>query len=183
MLALYPNGEDDNKRNQIYFYFKKFRYDHKLKKKSATPQEPLVSTIKKINSLPNNLASVELLFDYQDVGKHSFLPKLLPGLIQPCVDFPSFKWINVVNITYDIKNINKVDFKRVLVKIPQCMEDRSNEDLEKYVNKFVKLANKELYIGLPYQLEAFPTIFEDERFAYHINGDVYTNNYVIYKEP
>jgi hypothetical protein len=30
--------------------------------------------------------------EYKDVGKDSFLPRLLPGVGQPCPDFPSIKW-------------------------------------------------------------------------------------------
>ena len=110
--------------------------------------------------------TVELHYEYQDVGKHSFLPKLSPGIQQPCVDFPSFKWINAVDITYDEKVVNRQSFKRVLIKIPSCIEDRSDEDLESYVNKFVKQVNKEMYLGLPYQIEAFPSMFENSRFSY-----------------
>lgn len=125
---------------------------------------------------------MQLLFDYQDVGKHSFLPKLLPGVQLPCIDFPSLKWLGVASVSYDTKVINKVPFKRVLVNIPSCMEERSTEDLERFVYKFVEQANKELYMGYPYQIEGFPTIFEDERFAYHVYGDVYTNVYKVHKE-
>jgi hypothetical protein len=100
--------------------------------------------------LDRNLASMKLIFDYQDVGKHSFLPRLLPGVIQPCPDFPSLKWIGTNAIEYDTKVINKVAFKRVLIKIPSCMEDKSNQKLEEYVERLAKSKNKELYIGLPY---------------------------------
>ena len=141
-----------------------------------------MSSIKKLKSLAANYASVELLFDYQDVGKHSFLPGLLPGVQLPCFDFPSLKWLGAQDVTYDEKVINKVAFKRVLVKVPSCIEDRSSDDLEKFVAKFVTLANKELYFGAPYQIEGFPTVFEDERFAYHVYGDVYTNVYKYHKE-
>ena len=51
---------------------------------------------------------------------------------------------------YDEKIVNQVSFKRVLLKIPACFEDRSDNDLEIFVNKFVTQANKELYVGLPY---------------------------------
>lgn len=163
----------------MYFYFKKFKYDKELKKQA---KRELSSSIKKLKSLQANYATVELLYDYQDVGKHSFLPKLLAGVELPCVDFPSLKWLGVQNVTYDEKVINKVAFKRVLICVPSCMEDRSTEDLEKFVNKFVTQANKEMYIGAPYQLEGFPTVFEDERFIYHVYGDVYTNVYKVHKE-
>ena len=122
------------------------------------------------------------MYDYQDVGKHSFLPKLLPGLKEPTVDFPSFKWLSINSIEYDEVEINKVGFKRVLLKVPSCMEERSNEDLEAFVNKFIKQKNKELYIGSPYQLEAFPTSFENESFIYTIYGDLYTGVFKVHKQ-
>jgi hypothetical protein len=56
----------------------------------------------------------------------------------------------VIAVDYDEKVINEVPFKRVLVKIPSCPEDRSPEDLENYVNKLIKQSNKELYVGFPF---------------------------------
>jgi hypothetical protein len=99
------------------------------------------------------------------------------------VDFPSLKWLGVQSLSSDEKVINKVPFKRMLVKVPSCIEERSNPDLEAFVYKFIHQANKELFIGFPYQIEGFPTIFEDDRFAYHVIGDVYSNTYQIHKEP
>jgi len=49
-------SDEDKKRNQIYFYFKKYRYDSGLKK--AATGVPLVSTIKKFANLPRNLATL-----------------------------------------------------------------------------------------------------------------------------
>ena len=49
-------SEEDKKRNQIYFYFKKYRYEAGLKK--AATGVPLVSTIKKFANLPKNLATL-----------------------------------------------------------------------------------------------------------------------------
>ena len=49
-------SNEDKRRNQIYFYFKKYRYDARLKK--AATGVPLVSTIKKFANLPKNLATL-----------------------------------------------------------------------------------------------------------------------------
>jgi hypothetical protein len=116
------------------------------------------------------------------VGKHSFLPKLQPGVVQPCPDFPSLKWIGTNAVTYDTKVINKVEFKRVLIKIPSCMEDKSNDRLEDFVEKLAKSGNKEMYIGLPYQIEAFPFVFQDDKNTFTLYGDVYTNVYRVHKD-
>jgi len=123
-----------------------------------------------------------LTYDYQDVGKHSFLPRLLPGVVQPCPDFPSIKWIGANAIDYDVKVINRVEFKRVLIRIPSCMEDKSNEKLEDFVNKLAKNPVKEMYIGLPYQIEAFPTVFQDDANTFTLYGDVYTNVFHVHKD-
>jgi hypothetical protein len=116
------------------------------------------------------------------VGKHSFLPKLLPGIQIPCYDFPSLRWTGAISVGYDEKVINKVPFKRVLIKVPPAPEDNNSEKLEAFVNKFAKEASKELFIGAPYQIEAFPVTFEDEKFTYTLYGDVYTNIYKVHKE-
>ncbi len=51
------------------------------------------------------------------------------------------------------------------------------------MNKFASEANKELFVGSPYQIEAFPVTFEDHKFSYTLYGDVYTNVYKVHKEP
>lgn len=122
------------------------------------------------------------MYEYQDVGKHSFLPKLLPGIELPCVDFPSLRWIGAIAVDYDEKVINRVAFKRVLIKIPAAPEDNHPDKLELFVNKFAQEANKEVFVGLPYQIEAFPITFEDHKFTYTLYGDYYTGIYKVHKE-
>ncbi len=39
------------------------------------------------------------------------------------------------------------------------MEDKGNDKLEDFVEKLAKAQAKEMYVGLPYQIEAFPTVF------------------------
>lgn len=111
------------------------------------------------------------------------MPKLAPGLQQPCVDFPSFKWLSVASIIYDKKVVNKVPFKRVILKIPSCIEDQAPDNLEVFVSNYVKQLNKEMYLGFPYQLEAFPFSFENSKYIFTIYGDIYTNTFQYHKEP
>ena len=59
-------------------------------------------------------------------------------VVLPCVDFPSFKWLDAKEIDYDYKVVNKVEFKRVLVKLPSLQEENSTEELEAYVKSFIK---------------------------------------------
>ena len=64
------------------------------------------------------------------MGKHSFLPRLLPGVQLPCVDFPSIRWLGATDADYDEKIINKIRFKRVLVRVPPAPEDNNSDKLE-----------------------------------------------------
>lgn len=62
----------------MYFYFKKFKFDSNLKKQRKGQHVP--SSLKHFADLKHSYVTMALHFDYQDVGKHSFLPRLLPGL-------------------------------------------------------------------------------------------------------
>ena len=66
------------------------------------------------------------------------------------MDYPSFKWLNAQEIEYDVKVINKVLFKCVVVRVPNCPEDESIEELEKFVNRFAKQNVAEVYVEYPY---------------------------------
>jgi len=39
-----------------------------------------------------------------------------------------------------------------------------------------------MYLGNPYQIEAFPKSFENLDTIFHVYGDVYTNNFKVHKE-
>lgn len=56
--------------------------------------------------------------DYHAVGDMQFKAEINKGAELPCVDFPSFKWLNVRKIKFDSKVFNRVSFKRVMIKIP-----------------------------------------------------------------
>ena len=66
------------------------------------------------------------------------MPRLLPGVELPTKNFPSFKWLDIEEVTYDSKYVNRVSFQRVLIKIPSCKEEYSSEDLEDYVYNVAK---------------------------------------------
>jgi hypothetical protein len=110
------------------------------------------------------------------------LPEINPKAILPCIDFPSLKWLNITTIEYDKVVINKVPFKRVLVKAPQLEEEASTEALEMFCNRFIKTSTREVYVDFPYQNEAFPVAFEDKDFVYNIMGDVYGGFFSIKRE-
>ena len=73
--------------------------------------------------------------------------------------------------------------KRLLVKIPSCIEETSTEIFEKYIYNFCGQTQKELYVGFPYLNECFPIVFEDQDCVYQIYGDAYTGNYRVHKQP
>jgi hypothetical protein len=116
------------------------------------------------------------------VGKYSFAPIIHPGAILPSVDSPSFRWLNATEVDYDYKVFNKVQFKRLLVKIPRSLEETKDELLEEYVNHFLKQTVRELYMEFPYCLEAFPTVFENAKNTYTLYGDVYSGFFKVHKE-
>jgi hypothetical protein len=45
-----------------------------------------------------------------EVGKYSFKAEINPKATLPCYDFPSFKWLDVTEIEFDVKFFNKVAF-------------------------------------------------------------------------
>jgi hypothetical protein len=62
----------------------------------------------------------------------------MQGVVTPNIDYPSFKWMGVQHIDFDEKVINRVPFKIVLVRVPSCKEEQSNDELEKLVYDFAK---------------------------------------------
>jgi hypothetical protein len=53
--------------------------------------------------------------------------------VLPCCGYPSFKQLNVTNVTFETIVIHKVQFKKLLVRIPQCIEETQPEKLEEYL--------------------------------------------------
>lgn len=159
MLAAHTLSEDDKIRNTITFSYKQYTYDPLFKKNSVIRPLPLQSSLPSFENLEYNYVRMEMIDDYEKVGKFAFKPELLKGLRQPCIDFPSFTYLGVQEIGYDEKILHEVSFQRVLLKIPQAREDTATEYLEKRVNDFLKLPSKEVYVDFPFQYEAFPCYF------------------------
>ena len=57
MLTTSPLSEEEKTRNQIYFFFKSFKYDSEIKK-SQEGYQPLRSSIKSIADLSKNCVAV-----------------------------------------------------------------------------------------------------------------------------
>lgn len=66
--------------------------------------------------------------------------------------------------------------------MPQCIEESQPEELEKYVNKLVNMPCKDVYVGFPFQQEAFAMYFEDKFTIYTLWGDVATNKFQLMKD-
>ena len=62
------------------------------------------------------------------------------------------------------------------------MEDKGNDKLEDFVYKLAKNPHKDMFIDLPYQIEAFPTDFQDSKNTFTLYGDVYTNQFHVHKD-
>mmetsp|Transcript_30309 Transcript_30309/g.29622 ORF Transcript_30309/g.29622 Transcript_30309/m.29622 type:complete len:146 (+) Transcript_30309:289-726(+) len=145
MMKTYHFSEMDNLRNQIHFTY--YSYKYAPAKKQVMP---LKSELTNLISLEQNLVTSVIQQDYQKVGSFSFSPDIHPKAEIPCYDFPSFHWLNVKEIAFDSKWINKVQFKTLLVKVPPCEEDSSTEALEKFIHKFIKKEIKEVYTKFPF---------------------------------
>lgn len=112
------------------------------------------------------------------MGKHSFEPKILDGVVIPSLGYPSFSYLNVTEIDFDEKYIGKTCFNIVLVRIPPCEADYTPEVLEKTLKQFVKSGSKSIYIGFPWQLEALPLTFEDDAYSYNLYEDKKKGMYI-----
>ena len=75
--------------------------------------------------------------------------------------------------------MRKVQFKKVLVRIPQCQEETQPEILEQFLWRLAKQSNKQVFVDLPYQREAFPMFFEDAFSVYTLFGDPNSNQFTI----
>ena len=127
----------------------------------AKEPKTLTSTLTGLKPLTYDNTQVKLIDEYASVGDNSFVSKLLPGCISPSPGYPSFKQLNIIDIEYENVVVRKVQFKKLLVKIPQCIEETQPESLEEYLWKLAKQANKEVFVDLPFLREAFPMFFED----------------------
>jgi len=56
--------------------------------------------------------------EYENVGTKAFEPKILPGVKHPSPGYPSFKYINVIELEPDHKFVQKVSFVTQLVVMP-----------------------------------------------------------------
>lgn len=72
--------------------------------------------------------------DYANVGQNCFNSKLLPGVNLPSPGFMSFKYLNVIDFEVDQVIVQKKSFERILVKIPQAIQETQPSKLEQYVN-------------------------------------------------
>lgn len=63
-----------------------------------------------------------------------------------------------------------MNYRKCMVKIPQCKEDRTPADLEAFIDKYVKGSN-EIFVKYPYAIEAQVVSIEDAKNVYKIATD------------
>ena len=81
------------------------------------------------------------------------------------------KWLNVTNLHFTEKFINKVRFEQLMAVSPQCSEDTNGADFENWIYNFAESKQPELYVNFPNQIEAFPIHFEDPFSIYKLETD------------
>ena len=173
-------SEEERLRNNWSFTF--FAYRHDLRQ-NAGKQKKLKSTLTHLRDLDRDCSSLMLNSEYESVGTDSFKPMLLKGVELPCPGYASFKTLNAIDLEVDRVTVQKVSFEKFLVVIPQALEETQPEELEKYLLKLTKQNKKDVFIGYPYQHEAFPTCFEDMFNIYTLFGDYYENKFTVQKNP
>jgi len=103
---------DDWKRNTTSFSYPAYHFDHdQHKSKDFTTRSILQSPLKRMNDIKHDCSKMMMHDDYTKVGQFGFASAQLPGVVYPQNDFPSLKWLNVIDIKYSEKFINKVRFE------------------------------------------------------------------------
>lgn len=109
------------------------KYNSKSKGDYPIIKSPLTS----FPSLSKNYVEIKAINEYEKVGQYAFTSLIHPKAKLPCVDFPSFRWLDIKEFTFDVKYVNKVPFKRMLVNIQRTKEDLDPSLLENYIKKFL----------------------------------------------
>lgn len=148
-------SEEDTIRNNSSFTFFSYHYD------TSVVPKPLPSTLTQMRGLKADLTKLELDTNYENVGTEAFSPKILPGVKLPSPGYPTFKTLGVIELKYDSVYVQKQEFKKAMVVIPQAIEETQPEELEKYLMRLTKANKKDVFIDFPHQNEAFPMCFED----------------------
>jgi 5'-3' exonuclease len=154
-------------RNTTSFAYPSFFYN----KDNRSNRTELVSTLKGFHSLSQDCSEEEIHHDYEKVGQFAFSCSLSKGVKHPMPDFPSLRWLNVTDLRYTEKYINKVSFKQILAVVPQCEEDLNGGAFEDWIYDYVDNGNSEMFVNFPRQVEAVPISFEDPFSVYQINMD------------
>ena len=166
--------EDESSRNIASFLFFSYKYDTTVQN-----PKPLPSTLTNMKGLSADLSKLKIETDYENVGQTAFESRILKNVKLPSPGYPTFKTLGVIELHYESVYVKKQLFKKCLVVIPQCFEETQPEELEKYLLKLTKQPRKDVFVGFPYQHEAFPMSFEDPLSIYTLYGDYYENRYTI----
>jgi 5'-3' exonuclease len=69
---------------------------------------PLKSSLTSLKSLEFDFTKCTINEEYKHVGEHAFMSNILPGCLSPCVGYPSFKQLGVIDISYETVLVRKV---------------------------------------------------------------------------
>ena len=140
-------SKDEWQRNTTSFTYPSYVFDSNLaKNRDRKTRRVLKSTLKNMDDYNHDCTQMAFHDDYEKCGQFGFISKLLPGVRYPQPDFPSLNWLNVTELHYTEKFINKVGFKQCLAKIPQCAEDFSGADFEDWIYDFADKNVSEIFV-------------------------------------
>jgi hypothetical protein len=158
---------DDWKRNTVSFAYPSFFFNRQNR-----PQNLILhSTLKGFNPISHDCSEREMHHDYENVGQFSFQSALLPGVKHPTPDFPSMKWLSIIDLAPIEKYINKVKFSQLLAVVPQCSEDLNGGDFEDWIYNYAENRGMDMFVKFPQQVECMPMSFEDPFSRYEVNMD------------
>lgn len=134
----------DLSRNSSAFQTYLYTYSNKARDRA------LESTLSKLDQSFADHSRVKTLNDYEQVGSLNFQSKLLPRVSVPSPGYPSFKYLGITELEIDYKSIHKVSFVRLMVRVPQSLEETQPEILEDFLKKLIKKSKKEVFVGFPH---------------------------------
>lgn len=160
----------EKRRNSITFRYPAFRFEeYKAREKDREEMRPLISTLTSMKPLPNDCSERLEMTDYEDVGMGpGFQSELLKGAKAFNTDFPSLLRLCMPKATLVDKFRWNEHYKKCMLRIPGCKEDRDMKELEAFVEKFAKSKKNELFVKYPYSIEGEVISFQNLKDVFKI---------------
>lgn len=175
----------EQKRNANSFVYPAFKFEeHKAKAKDPAEMVELKSTLTSMLPLANDCTTSWLQEEYQHVGQQQgFLAKLLPGVKTPQPGFPSLQWMGVQKLDFVEGRTWARMYRKAMVKMPQCKEDRDPKEFDKYLESFKKDKANEVFVKYPFQIEGVIEKFEDLRNVHKVTTNPETGEKKMKRYP